>query len=387
MMALWGLAAGAAGAAASVSSNHARFVTSIATPVGDATYRDHQSVSMSPSAHGPLLDLSAFPWSRRVGINAFSVTSNLLMFVPDVDFVQDGVTYTRRDVVAYNPVTATFAKHFDGVSAGIPAHAGIDALHVVWGGAVAFSLDVPAVLPVVGPVRQHDFLFWNGSSFGLQLSGEVALGLPADANVNALFVNTNLFTWFFSLDKPLSGARERDIWRIPNIVVPSLELVPGPVVPPGVDLVGLDFPVDLDGDGLSDFEEFSGYDEPSTTWPGTSVPLNPAGNITDPLLADTDGDGFSDAEEAMAGTDPNDDDDYLRFLAIGSGAPDKVEVTWRSEAGRQYALYGVVEAGGGLLNQDWQWIANRPGAPAQTTFTNSVLTADGIFQIRLVIQD
>ena len=55
---------------------------------------------------------------------------------------------------------------------------------------------------------------------------------------------------------------------------------------------------DLDGDGLSNKEEFS--------------------YRTDPLNVDTDGDGFTDAEEIAAGTDPIDPDDYPRSSILST---------------------------------------------------------------------
>jgi gliding motility-associated-like protein len=56
---------------------------------------------------------------------------------------------------------------------------------------------------------------------------------------------------------------------------------------------------DCDGDGLTNQEEKTGIDNPST-------PANPNGKITDPLNKDTDGDGVTDAQEAIDGTEPND---------------------------------------------------------------------------------
>jgi gliding motility-associated-like protein len=56
---------------------------------------------------------------------------------------------------------------------------------------------------------------------------------------------------------------------------------------------------DCDADGLTNEEEKTGVDNPST-------PANPNGKITDPLNVDTDGDGVTDAQEAIDGTDPTD---------------------------------------------------------------------------------
>jgi gliding motility-associated-like protein len=56
---------------------------------------------------------------------------------------------------------------------------------------------------------------------------------------------------------------------------------------------------DCDKDGLTNQEEKTGIDDPST-------PANPSGKITDPSKKDSDGDGVTDAQEAIDGTDPND---------------------------------------------------------------------------------
>jgi len=60
---------------------------------------------------------------------------------------------------------------------------------------------------------------------------------------------------------------------------------------------------DCDNDGLTNGEETTGVDDPST-------PNNPNGNTSNPFLVDTDGDGVTDNDEAADGTDPNDPCDY-----------------------------------------------------------------------------
>ncbi len=56
---------------------------------------------------------------------------------------------------------------------------------------------------------------------------------------------------------------------------------------------------DCDMDGLTNSEETTGIDDPST-------PNDPNGNTTDPQNPDTDGDGVTDGDEAGDMTDPND---------------------------------------------------------------------------------
>ncbi len=70
---------------------------------------------------------------------------------------------------------------------------------------------------------------------------------------------------------------------------------------------------DTDGDGLTDGEEVTGVDDPST-------PADPAGNITDPTDPDTDGDGVTDGTEAIDMTNPNDNCSLV--LASQTETPD-----------------------------------------------------------------
>lgn len=67
--------------------------------------------------------------------------------------------------------------------------------------------------------------------------------------------------------------------------------------------------LDTDGDGFADWEEWVAGTNPNNPNEYPTVSPNPA--------TDTDGDGWSDADEAAAGTDPNDPDDY----PAGSPAP------------------------------------------------------------------
>ncbi len=80
---------------------------------------------------------------------------------------------------------------------------------------------------------------------------------------------------------------------------------------------------DLDGDGLTNDEETSGIDDPSTPAVpnGTSDPNNPCDPFTTGPTCDPDGDGLSNADEVTNGTDPNNPD------SDGDGLTDNEEVT------------------------------------------------------------
>ncbi len=67
---------------------------------------------------------------------------------------------------------------------------------------------------------------------------------------------------------------------------------------------------DTDGDGLTDCEESTGIDNPSTVLipNGTSDPLNACDPDLNHPLCDSDNDGLTNEEEASLGTDPNNPD-------------------------------------------------------------------------------
>ena len=81
---------------------------------------------------------------------------------------------------------------------------------------------------------------------------------------------------------------------------------------------------DCDNDGLTNDEETTGVDDPST-------PANPNEETTDPNVADTDGDGISDGQEALDGTDPNDSCDSVSGTPLGTGDCDNDEETGGEE--------------------------------------------------------
>lgn len=88
---------------------------------------------------------------------------------------------------------------------------------------------------------------------------------------------------------------------------------------------------DADRDGLSDYEEQMSNGLPD---------YDPGVTDTDVNNADTDGDGAGDRAEHIAGTDGNNEEDYLALeMEPQGGETGPAIIRWRSATGRVYSIY------------------------------------------------
>ena len=89
--------------------------------------------------------------------------------------------------------------------------------------------------------------------------------------------------------------------------------------------------VDTDGDGLSDAEESTGFDNSLTV-------ANPSGNITAPNHPDSDSDGASDGDEVLAGTNPNQRASTFKIVAQSALGNSGLMIAWSTVSGRLYRV-------------------------------------------------
>ena len=128
---------------------------------------------------------------------------------------------------------------------------------------------------------------------------------------------------------------------------------------------------DRDNDGLTDLEEASGMDDPSTL-------ANPGGYLTNSASADTDADGTPDGVESRLGTNPLNSNEYFHPL-ISRNATGQAVLTWPSTTSTTFTIERSTSLKG------WTPIAtNLVGQSGQTTYIDTSTNSPRLFyRVRL----
>jgi len=357
---------------ADITTNNVRVGVDIATGFGGDVHNDQDFVSSGPYARGSLSASLAGALPENVEVTGVAVKDGVIVFSTDCSFVSDSTTYNDEDMVAYNPTSGVFSMYLDGSSIGLPSGTDINALCFQPGGSnLYFSIDVSANLPGAGAVTDEDVIGYNWSTLSLAYDGDATLGIPSPADLDALYATTNAL--YFSLDITATidtqTGSDEDVWCYD--LTNGVTLVPMDMVGDNADVGALDFPLDSDGDGLSDYEEQTGLDDPATTHIPSGAPLDPNGHTSDPNDPDSDGDGMTDGQEAAAGTDSGDPGEVLAITVIDEQAGTNVVLTWQSATGKTYAVLYSTD----LLSDDITnvWAAS-VAAAAGTNRTSYVVT-------------
>lgn len=126
--------------------------------------------------------------------------------------------------------------------------------------------------------------------------------------------------------------------------------------------------VDSDGDGLSDTEETTGFDNVLTV-------ANPGGLITLPNQVDSDNDGMSDGDEARAGTNPNSSGSTFKIVDQSHAVGGSITLDWSTVSGRVYEVQSVSNQ----LTNTWDALETFTATASVTRVTD---TNAGVFAQR-----
>lgn len=128
----------------------------------------------------------------------------------------------------------------------------------------------------------------------------------------------------------------------------------------GLDASSNDAGGDLDGDGLTNIEEYLHYGTSPAASDTDGDGLLDGDEVllhgTDPTLSDTDGDGQNDSNELYAGTDPSDSSSVFAFTSV-KGENEGMRIRWTTVPGNRYKIH--------FSNDLKQWITLVNWAVAQ----------------------
>jgi hypothetical protein len=131
-----------------------------------------------------MANLGVLPDSADVDA-VHGLPSGDVLFSVDTSIVLDGSLYRPSDVIRFNG--ASWSKEFDGIGAGIPAGANVDAI-AMSGDDLLLSLDIDAELGSTA-YSDADVIAFDGAIFSTFLDATGA-GIAGSADVDALHVDS-----------------------------------------------------------------------------------------------------------------------------------------------------------------------------------------------------
>jgi hypothetical protein len=159
------------------------FSVDIPTTLNGVAYTERDLILYDGANFSKLLDGPDVGIPDAACIDAATVLSDgNIVFSLDIPVSLEGILFKAHDLIVYN--SSSFDLYFSGSDNGIPENANIDGVWVNPEGEILFSLDIPCGLNGL-EVKDKDIIKWSEGSFSLHFDG-LSAGIPSGADVNAV---------------------------------------------------------------------------------------------------------------------------------------------------------------------------------------------------------
>lgn len=159
------------------------FSVDIPTSLNGVTYTERDLVLYDGTNFSKLLDGPAIGIPEGARIDATTVLSDgTLILSLDIPVSLGGIDFKANDLINYDG--SSFSLYFSGSDNGIPEAANLDGVWVSPEDEILFSLDIPCSINGL-EVKDKDIIKWSEGSFSLYFDG-LSAGIPSGADVNAV---------------------------------------------------------------------------------------------------------------------------------------------------------------------------------------------------------
>lgn len=164
------------------SGSNIFFSVDILTTLDGVVYTERDLILYDGDNFSKLLDGPGIGIPDGACIGAATAFSDgSIIFSLDIPVSLGGIPFKANDLIKYDG--SSFDPYFSGSDNGIPENANIDGVWVSLEGDILFSLDIPCSLNGLD-VKDKDIIKWSEGSFSLYFDG-IPAGLPSGADVNA----------------------------------------------------------------------------------------------------------------------------------------------------------------------------------------------------------
>ena len=179
------------------------FSVDIPISLNGVAYTERDLILYDGTNFSKLLDGSAIGIPEGARIDAATVLSDgSIVFSLDIPVTLGVIPFKAHDLIVYNG--SSFNPYFNGSENGIPEGADVDGVCVSPEDEILFSLDIPCSLNGL-EVKDKDIIKWSEGSFSLYFDG-LSAGIPSGADVNAVSSEIESCEGDFDKDGDVDGS-------------------------------------------------------------------------------------------------------------------------------------------------------------------------------------